>query len=177
MSKLAVTGIMVLSLVFMMSLVGCTTPEEEPGPTPTPTSAPTPTLAPTPTPTPITVSKTWNITHMLSGLSMTLTIVSWTGDEVVVEWEIENQTGRTFTASRLYSIFTPGAYATDQDGNEGEFFIPTPVKHDLRSGDLKHYETKWLFYPESRVVTIRLSDIYPDNHSFVDTSTQFVFSR
>ncbi len=177
MKQLAIKLVTLLLLAFVVGAVGCTVPEEGPGPTPMPTSAPTPTLAPTPTPTPVTVSETWNITHTLTGLSITLTIASWTGDEVVVEWEIENQTGQTFTASRLYSIFTPGAYATDQDGNEGEFFIPAPIKQNLGSGEFKHYETKWLFYPESQVITVRLSDIYTENHSFIDTSTQFVFSR
>jgi hypothetical protein len=179
MGKLAITVIALLLLAFTVSLVGCTEPEEAPLTTPVPTSAPTPTLVPTPTPapTPVIVSKTWNVTRMLSGLSITLTVVSWTGDEAVVEWEIENQTGQTFAASRLYSIFTPGAYATDQEGIEGEYFIPAAIKQDLKSGDSRHYETKWLFYPESSVITIRLSDVYPVDHNFVDASAQFVFSR
>ena len=177
MRELAITVAALLLLALIVSAVGCTAPEEEPVPTPMPTSTPISTLAPTPMPTPVTVSETWNITRMLSGLSITLTVVSWTGDEAVVEWQIHNQAGQAFAASRLYSIFTPGTYAVDQDGNEGEYFIPGPIKQDLGSGDFRHYETKWLFYPESEVITICLSDIYPEGHSFVDTSAQFTFSR
>ena len=123
MRKLAITVAALLLLALIVSAVGCTAPEEEPVPTPMPTSTPISTLAPTPMPTPVTVSETWNITRMLSGLSITLTVVSWTGDEAVAEWQIHNQTGQAF-----------------ED-------------------------------------TIRLSDIYPEGHSFVDTSAQFTFSR
>ncbi len=145
--------------------------------TPTSTQASTCAPNPTPTPTPVatTVSKTFNITRTLSGLSITLTVVEWTGNEVSVQWEIENQTGQVFEASRLYAIFYPCARATDQADNEGEYFVPSPFEHDLGPGDSRHYETRWVFFPESALITIRLNDLYQEGSSVVEASTEFSF--
>lgn len=138
-----------------------------------PTCAPPPT--PTPTPIPTTVSKTFNITRTLSGLSITLTVVEWTGNEASVQWEIENHEERVFEASRLHAIFYPGARATDQAGNEGEYFVPSPIEQDLRPGDSRHYETRWVFFPESAVITIQLDDFYMQGSSIVEASAEFAF--
>ena len=104
-------------------------------------------------------------------------MVSWTGNEVMVEWEIENQSGQAFKASRLYGIFYPGALARDQAGNEGEYFIPSPIKHDLKPGGFLHYETKWLFFTESDIIRVHLSDLYQEGNVFVDISAEFVLWR
>ncbi|HEY49125.1 MAG TPA: hypothetical protein G4O13_03685 [Dehalococcoidia bacterium] len=169
----------VILIVFVLLLAsglagGCGQPDEAYTPTPSPTA--TPSATPTATPIP-TSSELLNITHEISGLSITLTTVSWTGNEVVVEWVIRSNTGKPFDADRLYAIFYPGAYAVDQDGNEGEYFIPPPIIHDIVPGDPRHYETKWLFFPGSELITVRLNDVYLEDHSFVDTSTEFLFSR
>ncbi|MCJ7522662.1 MAG: hypothetical protein MUP21_10665 [Dehalococcoidia bacterium] len=168
---------MALLLVLAGVVAGCTGVEN--GATPTAISTPVYTPSPTtaPSPTPEIVSKTWNLTRKLSGLSITLTVVSWNGEEMTVEWVIDNQTGEVFKASRLYAIFTPGSLATDQAGNEGEYFIPESFRRDLGPGDIKHYETKWLFYPESTAITIHLSDIYIDGSNYVDASAEFFFYR
>jgi len=138
-----------------------------------PTCAPPPT--PTPTPIPTTVSKTFNITRTLSGLSITLTVVEWTGNEASVQWEIENHEERVFEASRLHAIFYPGARATDQASNEGEYFVPSPIEQDLRPGATKHYEARWVFFPESAVITIQLDDFYMQGSSIVEASAEFAF--
>ena len=142
---------------------------------PTCAPSPTPTPAPTPTPVPTAVSRMFNITRTLSGLSITLTRVEWTGNEASVQWKIENHTGQVFKADRLYAIFYPGACATDQAGNEGEYFVPSPIEQDLRPGDSRHYETKWVFLPESATITIRLDDFYIQGSSLVEASAEFAF--
>lgn len=137
------------------------------------TPAPTPVSSPAPT----TVIETWNVTRKLSGLTYTLTTVHWTGNEVMAEWVIENKTGQTVDRSRLNTIFTLGIMAVDQAGNEGEYFIPEPFKRNLNQGDIKSYETKWIVYPESEVIAVRLHDLYTDGHEFVDADAEFVFTR
>ena len=166
-------------LVIGTYAVGCATQDWESTPTQTPTpTLYTPALTPTPSPTPTTVSKTFNITHDLSGLAVTITVVSWTDNEMVVEWVIDNQTDKDFDANRIYSIFTPGSLASDQTGREGEYFIPESFRRRLEPGDIMHYETKWLFYPESEEITIRLSDIHTrDGSNYFYTSAEYVFPR
>ena len=172
-------ALVMLLIVPVICIVGCTTQEEEPIPTLTPTpTLYTPASTATPSPTPATISKTLNITRELSSLSITLTAVSWTGDEMLAEWVIKNQTNKAFEADRLYSIFTPGALAKDQTGREGEYFIPEFFIRHLEPGGIKHYETKWVFYPESEEITIRLSDIYVLNgHNFIYTSAEYKIYR
>jgi len=112
----------------------------------------------------------------LSGLSITLTVVEWIGNEASVQWEIENHEEQVFEASRLHAIFYPGARATDQAGNEGEYFVPSPIEQDLRPGDSRHSETRWVFFPESAVITIQLDDLYMQGSSIVEASVEFAFS-
>jgi len=134
-------------------------------------------LTPTPTPAPTAAIETWNVSRKLSGLTYTLTTVHWTGNEIMAEWVIENKTGKAVDRSRLNTIFTLGIVAVDQAGNEGEYFIPEPFKRNLNNGDIKSYETKWIFYPESDVITVSLRDLYTDGHDFVDADAEFVFTR
>ena len=179
MRKSAIALMVLLLLALIWDASGCAAPEETPTLTPMLITTPTSTLAPTstPVPAPTAVSKVFNITRTLSGLSITITVVSWTGNEAVVEWAIENHTGQVFEVSRLYSCFYPGACATDQAGNEGEYFVPSPITQDIGPGDFMHYETRWFFFPESAVITIRLADVYQEGGIFVDTSTEFIISR
>ena len=137
------------------------------------TSASTPVSSPAPT----TVVKSCNISRKLTGLEYTLTAVHWTGNEVMAEWAIKNNTGEKVDRSRLNTIFTKGITAADQAGNEGEYFIPEPFQRHLYHGDYKTYETRWILYPESKVITFKLSDIYTDGIEFVDTYAEFVVTR
>ena len=104
-------------------------------------------------------------------------MVTWVGDEVEVQWRIDNPTGQSFEASRLYSIFQPGAYATDQAGKEAEYFIPPPIIKDLEAGKSLTYKTNLLFYSESTRITIRLPDVWAEDGNFVDVSVEFSFPR
>lgn len=176
-STVLLTALIVSAL--MAGVIGCTIGEETPTPEPTLTASPTPTAAPlpTPTPTPEPVTDVFNITHTLSGLSITLVMATWIGDKVDIEWRIENPTGQKFNASRLYNIFQPSSYATDQAGKEAEYFIPTPITKDLEPGKALSYHTQFLFYPESADITIRLSDVYSDGSTFVDIAVEFSFPR
>jgi hypothetical protein len=90
---------------------------------------------------------------------------------------LDNPTGQSFKASRLYSIFQPGAHATDQAGNEAEYFIPPPITKDLEAGESLTYKTKLLFYPESTQITIHLPDIWVEGSTFTDISVEFSFAR
>jgi hypothetical protein len=135
--------------------------------------APTPVSSPAPT----TVVQSCNISRKLSGLDYALTMVHWTGNEVMAEWAIKNNTGQKVDRSRLNTIFTQGIAAVDQAGNEGEYFIPEPFQRHLYHGDFKTYETRWTLYPESKVITFKLSDIFTDGIVFVDTFVEFVITR
>jgi hypothetical protein len=177
--------VVMLAALLLMALAvvaaGCFWEEEAMTPTPvaSPTVTPAPTLAPTPSPTPgpTTLSEVFNITDNLSGLNITLTVASWTGDEVEVEWTIHNSSGRSFSGDRLYSIFYPGTVATDQNGREGEYFVPMSIENDLANSASLHYETSWLFAPESEVITVKLADTFKDGSQFVDLSAEYVFWR
>lgn len=169
---------LLLVIVLTVSLIGCGAKEET---TPTPIASPTPTLAPTPLPTPVPtpepVTKVYNITRTLPGIDITLVMATWVSNHVEVQWRIENTTGQSFKASRLDNIFQPGAYATDQAGNEAEYFIPPPITKDLEPGGSLIYKTSLLFYPESTEITIRLTDAWVENSSFVNVSVEFSFPR
>jgi hypothetical protein len=104
-------------------------------------------------------------------------MATWVGNEVEVQWRIENTTGQSFKASRLYTIFQPGAYATDQAGNEAEYFIPPRIIKDLEASESLTYKTKLLFYPESTRITIRLPDAWVEGSTFTDISVEFSFAR
>lgn len=179
MSKSIALLTLLLMLVLTVSAFGCVAEKEAPSPTPvaSPTPAPTPTPIPTPTPTPEPVTKVFNITRQLSGLNITLVMATWVDNEVEVQWRIENTTGQSFKASRLYSIFQPGAYATDQTGNEAEYFMPPPITKDFEPGISLIYKTKLLFYPESTQITIQLSDAWVEGSTFTDISVEFSFAR
>jgi hypothetical protein len=177
MSKSTALLTLLLVLALMVSASGCIAEKEAPSPTPTASPTPAPTDIPTPTPTPEPVTKVFNITRTLSGLNITLVMATWVDNEVEVQWRIENTTGQSFKASRLYSIFQPGAYATDQAGNEGEYFIPLPITKDLEAGKSLIYKTKLLFYPESTRITIRLPDAWAEGSTFIDISVEFSFTR
>jgi len=133
--------------------------------------------APLSSPAPTTKIETWNVSDELSGLSITLTTVHWRGDEVMAEWVIENRTGQAFDRNRLYTIFTVGAVAVDQAGNESEYFLPERFERNLQHGDVKYYETTWFVHPESEVITVCLRDLFTDGSNFIDASAEFVFSR
>ena len=179
MSKSTALLTLLLVLALTVSAFACTAEKEVPSPTPTATLTPTPTLTPipTPTPTPEPVTKVFNITRTLSGLNITLVMATWVGNEVEVQWRIENITGQSFNASRLYTIFQPGAYATDQAGNEAEYFIPPRIIKDLEAGKSLTYKTKLIFYPESTRITIRLPDAWVEGSTFTDISVEFSFAR
>jgi hypothetical protein len=179
MSKSTALLTLLLVIVLAVGLIACSAEKEAPSPTPaaSPTPTLTPTPIPTPTPTPGPVTKVYNITRTLSGLDITLVMVTWVGDQAEVQWRIENTTGQSFKASRLYSIFQPGAYATDQAGNEAEYFIPPRIIKDLVPNDPLIYKTSLLFYPESAHITIRLSDAWVEGSTFVDLSVEFSFAR
>ena len=178
MSKSNALLTLLLVIVLTVTVFGCSAEEGTP---PTPLASPTPTLSPTPmptpTPTPEPVTKVYNITRTLSGLEITLVMVTWVGNQVEVQWRIENPSGQSFKASRLYNIFQPGAYATDQAGNEAEYFIPPPITKDLGPGDSLIYKTNLLFYPESTHITIVLPDLWVEGSTFVDISVEFSFPR
>jgi hypothetical protein len=178
MSK-SITLLALLLLVLTVSAFGCIAGKEAPSPTPiaSPTPVLTPTPIPTPTPTPEPVTKVFNMTRTLSGLNITLVMTTWVGNEVEVQWRIENPTGQSFKAARLYNIFQPGAYAIDQAGNEAEYFIPPPIIKDLAAGSYLVYKTQYLFYPQSTQITIRLPDTWVDGGNFVDISVDFSFPR
>ena len=177
MSKSTALLALLLMLALTVSTFGCTAENEAPTPTASPTPTLTPTPIPTPTPTPEPVTKVYNIARTLSGLHITLVMVTWVGNEVEIQWRIENTTGQSFKASHLYSIFQPGAYATDQAGNEAEYFIPSPITKDLEAGKSLTYKTKLIFYPESTRITIRLPDAWVEGSTFVDISVEFSFAR
>ena len=177
MSKSTALLTLLLVLALMIGTFGCTEKEETPTPTPVTSPTTTPTPVPTATPTLAPLTTVHNITRKLSGIYITLVMASWTSNEVEIEWRIENPTGQKFKASRLYSIFQPGAYAVDQDVNEGEYFIPPLIYKDLEPGKFITYRTRLLFYPESTRITIRLADVYSENSTFVDISTVFSFPR
>ncbi len=175
MSKSTALLTLLLVLALTVTIFGCSAEKETPIASPTPTLTPTP--IPTPTPTPEPVTKVFNITRTLSGLNITLVMATWVADEVEVQWRIDNPTAQSFEASRLYSIFQPGAYATDQAGREAEYFIPPPIIKDLEAGKSLVYKTKLLFYPESTRITIRLPDVWAEGGNFVDVSVEFSFPR
>ena len=179
MSKSITLLTLLLMLVLTVSAFGCVAEKEAPSPTPvaSPTPAPTPTPIPTPTPTPEPVTKVFNITRTFSGLNITLVMATWVDNEVEIQWRIENTTGQSFKTSRLYSIFQPGAYATDQTGKEAEYFMPPLITKDLEAGKSLIYKTKLLFYPESTQITIQLSDAWVEGSTFTDISVEFSFAR
>ena len=179
MSKSTALLTLLLVLALTVSAFACIAEKEAPSPTPTASPTPTPSATPIPTPTPThePVTKVFNLTRTLSGLNITLVMTTWVGNEVEVQWRIENPTGQSFKASRLYSIFQPGAYATDQAGNEAEYFIPPRIIKDLETGDSLTYKTKLLFYPQSTRITIRLPDAWVEGSTFVDISVEFSFTR
>jgi len=175
------TALLTLLVVFALtlSIFGCVTEEETPSPTPisSPTPTLTPTPVPTPTPTPEPVTKVFNMSRTLSGLNIILVMCTWIDNEVEVQWEIYNTTIQSFNHSRLYSIFQPGAYATDQTGREAEYFIPPPITKDLEAGTSLTYKTSLLFYSESTYITIRLPDVWAENGNFTDISVAYSFPR
>ncbi len=179
MSKSIALLALLLVLALTVGAFGCTAEKEAPSTTPavSPTPALTTTPVPTPTPTPEPVTKVFNITRTLSGLNITLVMATWVDNEVEVQWRIVNTTGQSFKAARLYSIFQPGAYATDQAGNEAEYFIPVPITKDLEPGGSLLYKTKLLFYPQSTRITIRLPDTWVEGSNFIDLSVEFSFPR
>ena len=179
MSKSTALLILMLMLALAVSVSGCVTEKETLSPTPvsSPTPTLTPTPLPTPTPTPELVTRVFNIARTLSGLSITLVMVTWVGNEVEVQWRIDNPTAQSFNASRLYSIFQPGAYATDQTGKEAEYFVPPPIFKDLEAGKSLTYKTRLLFYPESSRITIRLPDVWSENGHVTDISVEYSFLR
>jgi len=71
----------------------------------------------------------------------------------------------------------PCAYATDQAGNEAEYFIPPRIIKDLEAGKSLTYKTKLIFYPESTRITIRLPDAWVEGSTFTDISVEFSFAR
>jgi hypothetical protein len=171
-----------LSLLVLLTLAtGCLFQDDATTPTPvaspTLTPEPTPDATPTVTPEPTTICKIFNAEGSISGLDIVLTVASWTGDEVEVEWNVQNTSGGGFRGDRLYSIFYPGAVATDQNGAEGEYFVPTPIENDLAKGATLHYKTKWLFRPESAVISVRLADIFQEGSHYVDLDEEFIFWR
>jgi hypothetical protein len=170
---------LLLVLALTVSAFGCTAEKETPSPTPavSPTPELTLTPEPTPTPTPEPVTRVFNITRSMSGISITLVMTTWVDNEVEVQWRIVNTTNQSFKAARLYSIFQPGDYATDQTGKEAEYFIPVPITKDLEPGDPLIYKTKLLFYPQSTQITIRLSDTWVEGNTFTDLSVEFSFAR
>jgi hypothetical protein len=171
-------GVVMLLTLCIAAVAGCGQPESAPAATPTPESAATGIPSPSPSPGPTTVTKVWNITRNLSGLEMTMTLAHWTGDDLVVEWVVTNRSGQKFNKSYLNNIFSIGAIATDQDGNEGEYFVPPPFTRDLALNQMVTMETTWLFRPESRQITLRLWDLRePAAGSNVDASVVFMFSR
>ena len=177
MSKSTALLTLLLVLALTVSAFGCVAEKEATPPTPTVSPTQTPTVIPTPTPTPEPVTKVFNITRTLSGLNITLVMATWVGNEVELQWRIENTTGQSFKASRLYTIFQPGAYATDQAGNEAEYFIPPRIIKDLEAGQSLTYKIKLLFYPESTRITIRLPDAWVEGNTFTDISVEFSFAR
>ena len=177
MSKSTALLTLLLVLALTASIFSCVNEKETPTPTASPTPTLTPTPVPTPTPTPEPVTKVFNITRTMSGLNITLVMVTWVGNEVEVQWRIDNTAAQSFNASRLYSIFQPGAYATDQTGKEAEYFIPPPIIKNLEPGNSLTYKTRLLFYPESTRITIRLPDVWAEDSNFTDVSVEYSFPR
>jgi len=171
-------GVVMLLALCLAAGAGCGQPESEPAATPTPEPVATETSSPSPSPGPVTMTKVWNITRTLSGLEMTMTLAHWTGDDLRVEWVITNRSGQRFNKNYLNNIFSIGAIATDQAGNEGEYFVPPPFTRDLDRDRMVTMETRWILRPESRGITLRFWDIRePASGSSVDASVVFVFSR
>lgn len=179
MSKLEALLTLILVFALTVSIFGCATENETPSPTPisSPTPTPTPTPVPTPTPTPQPVTKVFNMSRTLSGLNIILVMCTWVGDQVEVQWRIDNLNTESFNHSRLYSIFQPGAFATDQASREAEYFIPPPIRLDLGAGMSLTYKTSFLFYTESTRITIRLPDVWAENGNFTDISVEYSFPR
>jgi len=179
MSKSAALITMLLLIALTASFFACVTEKEMPSLTPEPSQTPalTPTPVPTQTPIPEPVTKVFNITRRLSGLDITLVMTTWVGNQVEVQWQIDNAGAQSFDASRLYSIFQPGAYATDQTGKEAEYYIPTRILRDLEAGESLIYKTSLLFYSESTHITIRLPDVWAEGGSFTDISVEYGFPR
>ena len=180
MKSLAILLTALLILALIVGGIGCRatktpTPTHVVTPTATPTITPEP--LPTPIPTPEPVTRVLNITHTLSGLSITLVSATWVDNEVELQWRIENPTAQPFKASRLYNMFYPGMLATDQSGKEAEYFVPAVIRIDLAAGDWLVYKTKLIFYPESTQITIQVSDVYNEGSIFVDISTEYSFPR
>ena len=173
----SIPAVVILIALLVATAAGCGESNGDLAADPTPTPAPA-APSPTPTATTVTESRAWNITRELSGLDITLAVVHWTGDDLLVEWVIANPTGPKFAKSYLSDIFAIGAVAEDQDGNPGEYFIPEPFKLNLEPRDVVPYETKWRFYPESKTITLRLWDLRePVEGSFVDANVEYVISR
>ncbi len=169
-----------LLAVLLVIAAGCSESEGEPAATlaPTPVATETPTQTPMPSPTLATIVEAWNVTQTLSGLEITLTVAHWTGDGLLLEWTIANRSGRVFNMRYLNDIFSLGSAAVDQDGNEGEYFIPSPFERNVQSGETVPHETRWLFYPESKTITVRLRDLRePASGTSFDTVAEFRFSR
>jgi len=171
-------GVVLLLALLLAAGAGCGQSESGPAATPTPEPVATEIPSPSPSPGPTTASKVWNITRNLSGLEMTMTLAHWTGDDLLVEWVITNHSGQKFDKDYLNDIFSIGAIATDQDGNEGEYFVPPPFTRDLALNQMVTMETTWILRPESKQITLRFWDIRePTTGSSVDNSVVFVFSR
>jgi len=180
MKKLAILLTVLLIVALIFGGIGCRatkTPTPTPVVTPTITPTITPEPLPTPTPTPGPVTRVLNITHTLSGLSITLVSATWVNNEVELQWRIENPATQPFKASRLYKIFYPGMLAKDQAGKEAEYFVPTVIRNDLEAGNWLVYKTKLIFYTDSTQIIIRLSDVYNEGSVFVDVSTEYSFPR
>jgi hypothetical protein len=179
------TGWSVAAVVALLALVvavtvGCGDSEGDPLTTigPSPTEVPAPSPSATSGPAEITETTAWNIVRNLSGLDITLTLTHWTGNDLLVEWLIANTSGRRFSREVLDDIFSLGSVAVDQDGNEGEYFIPEPFTRNLQDGQTVPYETRWVFFPESRSISLRLWDFREAvAGSVVESSVEFRFFR
>jgi len=175
---LRVTAGLVLLVLVLGAGLACRQTDSAPAATPAPTQAPTEISSPTPSPGPTTVTKVWNITRNLSGLEMILTLAHWTGDTVVAEWVLTNRSGEKFEKDYLNDILSIGVIAKDQDGREGEYFVPLPFTRDLARNQMVTMESTWVFQPESKVIALRLRDIRePEAGIHVDDSVVFVFTR
>lgn len=171
-------GVVMLLTLCLVAGAGCGQSESAPTATPTPEAVATGAVSPSPSPGSATTTKMWNITRNLSGLEMTMTLAHWTGDDLLVEWVITNRSGQRFDKGYLNNIFSIGAIATDQDGNEGEYFVPPPFTRDLDRNQMVTMETKWILRPEARGITLRFWDLRePVTGRHVDASVVFVFSR
>jgi hypothetical protein len=176
----SIAVVVVLLALVLAVTAGC----GESGGDPTTTTSPSPTdtaiVSPRPSPEPTEATETaaWNIARNLSGLDITLTLTHWTGDDLRVEWVIANRSGQRFEREVLDDIFSLGAVAVDQDGNEGEYYIPEPFTRNLQDGQTAPYETRWVFFPESRSISLRLWDFREAvAGSVVESSVDFKFFR